>query len=151
MYHRNSVAAEDSYMANALLHTNIKGNVQGYGADPMLNRNTGAMVEKVSVATSSTFAITVLTSNTDTAQEFEEAIAAKSASFVTSASTVRKRRKWLMKLGWCADIVVPYFPWVTPADPHVTSTIVSVPLRSHSSFFGLFLINAMLTISEQFR
>ena len=47
VYHRNSPAAEDSYMAKTLLHTNVKGEVRGYGPDPMMNRTTGAMVARL--------------------------------------------------------------------------------------------------------
>ena len=40
VYHRNSPAAEDSYMVQTLLHTNVKGAVHGFGPDPLMNRST---------------------------------------------------------------------------------------------------------------
>jgi hypothetical protein len=85
VYHRNSPTPEDSYMTKTLLHTNVKGALHGYGPDPMMNRSTGAIVAKLPQNSSATFAITVLTANTDTAEEFVTAIGAKSAAFVAAA------------------------------------------------------------------
>lgn len=92
VYHRNSPATKDSYMVKTLLHTNVKGTVDGFGPDPLMNRSTGAMVAKLPEATlsatvASTFAVSVLTANTDTAEQFVAAIATRSAAFVASATT----------------------------------------------------------------
>eukprot|EP01049_Picozoa_sp_SAG25_P010146 SAG25_NODE_1079_length_4095_cov_1.941191_3_plen_664_part_00 len=88
VYHRNSPAAKDSYMTQTLLHTNVKGAIDGYGADPMMNRTTGAMVAQVSHGSSATVGISVLTTNTDTAEEFVSAIGAQSAAFAAAAHNV---------------------------------------------------------------
>ena len=104
VYHRNGLKEEDSYMTKTLLHTNVKGTIHGYGPDPLMNRTTGAMVARLPQTpasptgssagspagspadpppgTSTTLAVTVLTANTDTADEFVAAIKAKSGAFV---------------------------------------------------------------------
>ena len=87
VYHRNTPATgDDSYMVQALQHTNVKGVVDGFGPDPMTNRTTGAMVAVLPQAASTTFAVSVLTANTDTAGDYVAAIAAQSAAFVAAAA-----------------------------------------------------------------
>eukprot|EP01051_Picozoa_sp_SAG22_P007490 SAG22_NODE_529_length_9428_cov_2.691178_7_plen_411_part_00 len=88
VYHRNNLAAEDSYMVKTLLHTNVKGKVHGYGPDPMMNRSTGAMVARLPLSSSATLAITVLTANTDTAEEFVQSITDKSKQFAAAQHNV---------------------------------------------------------------
>ena len=86
VYHRNSPLPEDSYMTKTLLHTNVKGPLHGFGPDPMMNRSTGAIVAKLPQNSSTTFAVTVLTANTDTAEEYVAAITAKAEAFVAAAA-----------------------------------------------------------------
>ena len=83
VYHRNALGAEDSYMTQTLRHENIPS-VPDF-ADPLLNRTTGALVAKILAdGSATTFATTVLTAQTKSAEEFENLLANASTAFIAS-------------------------------------------------------------------
>eukprot|EP00040_Diaphanoeca_grandis_P029720 m.174627 g.174627 ORF g.174627 m.174627 type:complete len:792 (+) comp31775_c0_seq1:209-2584(+) len=84
VYHRNALAPADTYMVKAFAHMNIP--LVPDFIDPLMNRSTGVMLAKVETTadTSTTFAATLLTAQTNTAEAYETAIASASATFVAT-------------------------------------------------------------------
>jgi hypothetical protein len=86
VYHRNTLSGADSYMHKSFKHTNIP--LVDDFVDPLVNRTTGVMVAAVTSGTATTFAATVLTAQTDTADGYESAISSASAAFVAAQTGV---------------------------------------------------------------
>jgi len=82
VYHRNTYSSNATFMANTLQSENIPL-VDDFN-DPLLNRTTGALVAPVlpDDPGASTFAITVLTMQTTTIEEYESSLTSASKSFI---------------------------------------------------------------------
>ena len=83
VYHRNSQPFADTYMARSFKVLNLDPNIAGF-VDPLANRSTGVYLAQIpngGETQATTFTATVLTAQTNTAEEFEAAIAQVSLAF----------------------------------------------------------------------
>lgn len=88
LYHRNSLPANQTYMARVLATENIPPVPASEFADPLNNRATGFKVATVHAVAnrSTTLVATLLTAQTSTAGQFVAALEQTSASFVSALS-----------------------------------------------------------------
>ena len=88
LYHRNSLPANQTYMARVLATENIPPLPVSEFDDPLNNRATGFKVAAVHavapIASSTTFVATLLTAQTDTASQYVAALEKASASYVSA-------------------------------------------------------------------
>ena len=131
LYHRNALPKDQSYMAQAMLHTNVPRVPDAEFTDPLNNRSTGIKVATVHAvaASSTTFAASLLTAQTDTASEYEEALRQVSESYV-SALTSTTTFPSAEHLAFWADKWATHFIEITAANPDDASTVNNAKIVS---------------------
>ena len=90
LYHRNSLPANQTYMARVLATENIPSLPVSEFADPLNNRATGFKVVAVHAVTPiscTTLVATLLTAQTDTASQYVAALEQASASYVSALTS----------------------------------------------------------------
>ena len=126
LYHRNALPTNQTYMARVLATENIPPVPESEFVDPLNNRNTGLKVVAVPAVatTSTTFAATLLTAQTDSASEYVAALEQASASYVAALTATAAfppaahRAFWAGK--WAGHSIE-----VSAANPVDTPTVAS--------------------------
>jgi hypothetical protein len=131
LYHRNSLPANQTYMARVLATENIPSVPASEFADPLNNRTTGFKVAPVRAVSSrsTTFAATLLTMQTDTAREYVDALEKASAAYVSTLTSASEFPSASHREFW-ADKWARHFIEVTAANTTDASAVSTTKVIS---------------------